>query len=150
ELGAGAMPLFLGLSMLRECRRWGVKTLHSLPEQHRATRLELGLQLSLAISSNHGHSDGAEVGTALERGRSLADSLGDADYQLEFLAGLNLYRARLADFGGSLAAAERYAALATEFGGPREAVMADWMLGASYHLVGNQAAAQHSFERGFE
>jgi tetratricopeptide (TPR) repeat protein len=75
--------------------------------------------------------------------------LGDAESQLELLAGLNLYRARLADFRGSLAAAERYASLAREFGGPREIVMADWMLGASYHLVGKQSAAQQSYESGF-
>jgi predicted ATPase len=150
ELGAGAVPLFLGLSMLRECRHWCLKTLHSLPEQDRGTRAELGLQLSLAISSNHGHGDSAEVGAALERGRSLAESLGEVHFQLEFLAGLNLYGARLADFGGSLAAAERYAAIAAEFGEPRETVMADWMLGASYHLVGNQAASHQSYQRGFE
>jgi tetratricopeptide (TPR) repeat protein len=29
-------------------------------------------------------------------------------------------------------------------------VAAEWMLGASYHLVGDQAAAQQSYERGFE
>ncbi len=149
-LGGGAVPLFLGMSMLGECRRWCLQTIHALPEQDRGTKLELALQVSLATSSNHLYDDTAEVGAALERGLSLADSLGDAEYQLELLAGLNLYRARLADFDGSLAAAERYAAIAREFGRPRETVAAEWMLGASYHLVGNQASAQHSYEKGFE
>ncbi len=55
----------------------------------------------------------------------LADSLGDAEHQLEILAGLNLYGARIADNAGSLAAAERYAVIARELGGSREAVLAD-------------------------
>ncbi|MCA6109075.1 ATP-binding protein [Bradyrhizobium cenepequi] len=149
-LGAGAVPLLLGMSMLRECRWWSLQTLRALSEEDRGTKLELGLQLSLATSSNHAHSDSGEVGAALERGLNLADSMGEAGYQLELLAGLNLYCARLADFGRSLAAAQRYAAIARELGRPREVVMAEWMLGASYHLVGDQAAARQSYKSGFE
>jgi predicted ATPase/DNA-binding winged helix-turn-helix (wHTH) protein len=149
-LSAGAVPLFLALSMLSECRRWSVQVIHALTDEDRGTKLELELQLSLAISSNHAYSDSAEVGTVLERGLSLADSLRDAEYQLELLAGLNLHLARLAEFGGSLAAAERFAAIARKSGGAREVVTAEWMLGASYHLVGNQKLAQQSYEKGFK
>ncbi|MCU1252020.1 MAG: transcriptional regulator [Edaphobacter sp.] len=149
-LSAGAVPLFLALSMLSECRRWSVQALHALTDEDRGTKLELELQLSLAISSNHAYSDSAEVGNVLERGLSLADSFGDAEYQLELLAGLNLHLARVADFGGSLAAAERFAAIARVSGGAREVVTAEWMLGASYHLVGNQRLAQESYENGFK
>ncbi len=148
-LGAGAAPLFLGLSMLSECRRWCLQTIESLSEEERGTRLELGLLLTLATSSNHLCANSAEVMTALERGLSLANLLGDAEYQMEFLAGLNLSRARLWDFGGSLAAAERYTAIARHFGGPREIVMAEWMLGASYNLAGNQASAQQRYQSAF-
>jgi predicted ATPase/DNA-binding winged helix-turn-helix (wHTH) protein len=148
-LSGGAVPLFLAISMLRECRRLSLQALQSLTEEDRGTRLELELRLSLAISSNHAHNDSAEVGIVLERGLGLASSLGHAEYQLELLAGLNLHLARLADFGGSLAAAERFAAIARRSGGPRESVTAQWMLGASYHLVGNQQLAQQSYEKGF-
>ncbi|MGY3288179.1 putative ATPase [Bradyrhizobium sp. LM3.6] len=148
-LGAGAVPLFLGLSMLIECRRWSLQTIEALNDEDRGTKLELVLQLSLAISSTYVHGNSKEVEAALQRGLCLAETLGDVDSQLELLAGLNLYRARLADFRGSLAAAERYASLARKFGGPRESVMAEWMLGASYHLVGKQSAAQQSYESGF-
>ena len=148
-LGSGAVPLLLGLSMLRECRLWCLQMLNALPGEHLGSRLELGLLLSLATASNHGHSDSVEVGSALERGLSLADSLGDTEYQLEFLAGLNLFRTRLADHGGALVVAERYAAIAGGCGGDREIVTAEWMLGATHHLVGNQALAQQSYERGF-
>lgn len=150
SLGSGAVQLFLGMSMLLECRRWCLRLIEALPEEDRGTRLEIGLQLALAISSHHAHSDSDEVGKALERGLELADSLGDAEYQLELLTGLNLYATRFSDAGASLAAAERYAAIAREFDGSREAVTAEWMLGASHHLVGNQISAQQSYESGFK
>ncbi|QIO32426.1 ATP-binding protein [Bradyrhizobium sp. 1(2017)] len=150
SLGSGAVQLFLGMSMLLECRRWCLRLIQALPEEDRGTRLEIGLQLALAISSHHAHSDSGEVGTALERGLALADSLGDAECQLELLTGFNLYTTRFSDAGASLAAAERYAAIARELGGSREAVTAEWMLGASHHLVGNQISAQQSYESGFK
>jgi predicted ATPase/DNA-binding winged helix-turn-helix (wHTH) protein len=149
-LGLGAVPLFLGMSMLDECRRWCQQTILALGEEDRGTQRELALQLSLATSSIYIRGNSDEVGKALERGFSLADSLGDTEYQLHFLAGLNLFRTRLADFDGALAAAQRYAAVAKELGRPREIVAAEWMLGASHHLVGNQDSAQHSYEIGFE
>jgi predicted ATPase/DNA-binding winged helix-turn-helix (wHTH) protein len=149
-LSAGAVPLFLALSMLSECRRRSVQVLHALTDEDRGTKLELELQLSLAISSSHAYSDSAEVGAVLERGLSLADSFRDAEYQLNLLAGLNLHLARLADFGGSLAAAERFASIARKSGGAREVVTAEWMLGAGHHLVGNQRLAQQSYAKGFE
>jgi predicted ATPase/DNA-binding winged helix-turn-helix (wHTH) protein len=148
-LAADAVPLFLRMSMMSECRHWSVEAIRVLTEEDRATKLELSLQLSLAISSTYVHGNTEEAGTALERGLTLAASLRDAKYELELLTGLNICRARLADFRGSLVAAERYASLAREFGGPREIVIAEWMLGISYHLVGSQATAQNSFERGF-
>jgi predicted ATPase/DNA-binding winged helix-turn-helix (wHTH) protein len=149
-LSAGAVPLFLSISMLKECRRLSLRALEALTEEDRGTRLELELQLSLAISSNHAYSDSTEVGIVLERGLKLAASLRDAEYQLELLAGLNLHLARLSNFGGSLAAAENFAAIARRVGGTREVATADWMLGASYHLVGNQGLAQQSYENGFK
>ncbi len=148
-LAADAVPLFLRMSMMSECRHWSVEAIRVLTDEDRATKLELSLQLSLAISSTYVDGNSEEAETALERGLTLAASLGDAQYQLELLAGLNIFRARSADFRGSLAAAERYASLARECGGPREIVIAEWTLGMSYHLVGSQAAAQNSFECGF-
>lgn len=149
-LGAGAVPLFLGLSMLSECLRWCRKTLDALDEEDRGTRLELVLQLSLAISSTYVHGNSEEVKLALENGLRLADTLGDLEFQLHFLAGLNLFRTRLADFGGALEAADRYAVIAEKLGNQREIVAAAWMLGATHHLVGNQASAHRNYEAGFE
>jgi predicted ATPase/DNA-binding winged helix-turn-helix (wHTH) protein len=149
RLGAGAVPLLVGLSLLGEARRWCLRCLQALRERERGTAVEVGLQLALAIAAHHAHSDSAEVGTALARGLALAESLGDSGYHLELLAGQNLYGTRSADTDAQVAAAERYAAIATRLGGSREIVAASWMLGASHHLAGDQASARRHYAEGF-
>jgi hypothetical protein len=54
----------------------------------------------------------------------------------------------IGDFKGSLAVAEQANALAQTSNSACGLVMTEWMLGVSYHLAGNQLAAQHHCERG--
>ena len=148
-LAAGAVPLYLGLSMLGECRRWCQQTIAALGEDDRGTKLELNLQLAWAVATIYSLGDTGDIGAALERGLNLADSLDDTEAQLHLLAGLNIFRTRLADFSGALSAAERYDVTAKKVGRPWEIVAAGWMLGTSYHLVGNLVLAQQSYDAAF-
>jgi predicted ATPase/DNA-binding winged helix-turn-helix (wHTH) protein len=149
-LGVGAAPLFLNLSMLSECRHWSRKTISALDAVDLGTQRELALQASLAMSSMFARGDSEEVNTALERGIALAEALRNTEQLPHLLAGLNLFRMRLGDFAGAIAAAQRYLVAANEFGGPREKIVGEWMLGGSQHLIGNQADAQQHYESGFE
>jgi ATP/maltotriose-dependent transcriptional regulator MalT len=68
---------------------------------------------------------------------------------MDLLAGLNIFLTRIADFAGAVRSAERSALVAAEAGDPAAEIMAQWMVGVSHHLAGNQAT-QHHCERGFE
>jgi predicted ATPase len=149
-LGVSAASLFTNLSMLSECRHWCRKAISALDQVDRGTKRELTLQGRLAMSSMFAYGDSEEVNNALERGIALAHDLRDAEQVSHLLAGLNLFRMRLGDFAGALAAAERYSVAASEFGGPREKAVGAWMQGGSHHLIGNQADAQQHYENGFE
>jgi predicted ATPase/DNA-binding winged helix-turn-helix (wHTH) protein len=149
-LGVSSAPLFINLSMLSECRHWCRKAILALDEVDRGTTRELSLQASLAMSSMFAYGDSEEVNNALERGIALAQDLRDAEQLPHLLAGLNLFRMRLGDFAGALAAAERYSVAADKYGGARDKAVAEWMLGGSHHLIGNQAEAQRYYESGFE
>jgi predicted ATPase/DNA-binding winged helix-turn-helix (wHTH) protein len=149
-LGVSAASLFINLSMLSECRHWCRKAILALDEVDRGTKRELALQASLAMSSMFAYGDSEEVNNALERGIALAHDLRDAEQLPHLLAGLNLFRMRLGDFAGALAAAERYSIAAEKYGGARDKAVAEWMLGGSHHLIGNQAEAQRYYESGFE
>ncbi|MGX5802443.1 ATP-binding protein [Bradyrhizobium sp. Arg314] len=150
ELAAATAPLFLGFSLLGECEQWCDRGLTALPEADRGTTRELGLQAALAISSmfTRGNSDG--VRRAIERGIGLAEALRDEQYKLHLLAGLNIFLTRVGDFRAALACAERSMLVATELAEQPAIIIAEWMLGVSHHLVGNQAAAQRHCERGLE
>jgi len=150
ELAGRSAPLFLGLSLLNECEHWCKRGLAALPEVDRDTKRELALREGLAISSMFIRGNTDEVRTALVWGLHLAEALGDRYHQLRLLTGLNLFLVRSGDFRAALAFAERGATIADAVGDPDCIVMAEWILGVSHHLAGDQAAAQCHCERGFE
>jgi predicted ATPase/DNA-binding winged helix-turn-helix (wHTH) protein len=149
ELAAFAAPLFLDLSAFAECLQWCRRALLSLPEADLGTARELALLEAFAMSSIYTWGDSKEVKGAIEHGLRLAESLQDTPRQLRLLANLNVYLTRRGDFGGALEAAGRSAAVAERGGGVSEKLMAAWMMGASYHLAGDQAAGLRNCELGF-
>jgi predicted ATPase/DNA-binding winged helix-turn-helix (wHTH) protein len=148
ELATWAAPLFVGLSLLDECRNWCEQALAGLDDAGRGTRREMILQETLALSSMFTRGNGDEVRAAIERGIALADTFEDRDHQLQLLAGLNIFLTRIGDFRGALTIAEQGGAVARATKNMAGLVMTDWMLGVSQHLVGNQAAAQRHCENG--
>ena len=65
ELATWAAPLFIGLSLLEECRGWCERALAALDDASRGTRREMILQEALALSSmlTRGNSDQVRAAT---------------------------------------------------------------------------------------
>jgi predicted ATPase/DNA-binding winged helix-turn-helix (wHTH) protein len=149
-LAASATPLFIGLSLFDECRRWCERALAILDDTNRSTRREMLLQETLAVSSTNSVTvgDNNQIRAALERALSIAEALGDQPYQLRLLAGLNLFFNRLGDLRSSRATAERGAAIARALSDPAGSIWAECMLGISHCFEGNQTEAQFHCERG--
>jgi predicted ATPase/DNA-binding winged helix-turn-helix (wHTH) protein len=148
SLAAHSAPLFLGLSRLDECQRWCEQGLAMMNEVDRGGTLELALQEALAISAMFTRGNDQDIRTAIERGLGLAESLGSDEHQLHLLAGLHIFLTRIGDFQGSVEVAKRNVTVAERVGNTTALVMADWMLGTSYHLVGDQHRAQSHCEDG--
>ncbi|MEH2545499.1 putative ATPase/DNA-binding winged helix-turn-helix (wHTH) protein [Bradyrhizobium sp. AZCC 2262] len=146
ELATWAAPLFIGLSLLEECKRWCERALACLNDAVRGTRQEMILQEALALSSMFTQGDVDQVRAAIERGLVLEEMFGDRRHQLQLLYGLYRLLMRLGDFRGALEAAQKTAIFAE--GDPTGMVVADFMLGTCYHFIGDQAAAQLYGERG--
>jgi predicted ATPase len=148
ELATWAAPLFVGLSLLGECRGWCERALAALDDASRGTRQEMILQETLAMSSmlTRGNSD--QVRAEFERGLALAEAFQDSARQLRLLSGLNIFLMRLGDIRGALAAAEQGGVIAQAAKHPAGAAWADWWCGIANHFLGNQAAAQLHLERG--
>jgi predicted ATPase/DNA-binding winged helix-turn-helix (wHTH) protein len=147
ELATWGAPLFIGLSLLEECKRWCERALACLDDAAHGTRQEMILQEALALSSmfTQGHAD--QVRAAIERGLALEETFGDRRHQLQLLYGLYRLLMRLGDFRGGLEVAQQTATFAEGAQDPAGPVVADFMLGSCYHFMGDQAAAQFYGER---
>lgn len=147
-LAAAAVPLWTQLSLLEECRNWCERALATLDDTDRGTRREMIFQEALALSSMFTRGNSGQVRAAIERGLALAEKLEDSLHQLQLFAGLNIFLTRIGDFRGAVAVAEQAGALAQAANNPADLIMAEWTLGVSHHLAGNQAAAQAHCESG--
>ncbi|MET4255101.1 putative ATPase/DNA-binding winged helix-turn-helix (wHTH) protein [Bradyrhizobium sp. S3.12.5] len=148
ELAACAAPLLIRLSSLDECRSYCERALALIDEASRGTRWEMILQKALALSSMFTKGNSAEVRSAIARGLELAEQWDDPRHQFELLAGLNIFLTRIGDFQGALDVALRAMPIAQADKTAVTLVTAEWMVGVSHHLVGNQEAAQYHCESG--
>ncbi|ESY68924.1 MULTISPECIES: winged helix-turn-helix domain-containing protein [Mesorhizobium] len=150
ELMAVAAPLFLGLWLFDECRNWSILALGVKKPRSNGPEQEVRLQEALALSSMYVQGPTQEVWDACARALSLSDAEGNAWRQLRLIAGMNIVLTRRGDFEGALDAARRFAAVAERGDSRHDHVLAEWMLGAGYHLAADQAAAAGHLERGFQ
>ena len=148
RLATASTPLLLRLSMLTECARWSEQALALLSPADLDGRREMALQETLAISLMFANGNSDTVLAAIERGLALARQQGDLAQELRLLAGLNIFRTRVGNFAAALAVAKSSVGVAEAIGDTAAIAMAEWMLGVSYHLVGDQAAAQQHCEAG--
>jgi predicted ATPase/DNA-binding winged helix-turn-helix (wHTH) protein len=148
ELATRAATLFIGLSLLEECRGWCERALAALDGASRGTKQEMILQEALAMSSmlTRGNSD--QVRAAIERGLALAEACQDHARQLRLLFGQSIFFTRIGDIRGALAVAEQGTVIAQTAKYPAGAVWAECWEGNAHHFLGNQAAAQLHCERG--
>lgn len=150
HLAAVAAPLFLGLSLLAECEHWCRLGLEALGEENEGQHVQLLLLEGLAIGAMFTQGNRSTISSAIRSGQSLAARLNEASHELHLLAGEHIFITRLGDFAGALGVAERCMELSTRIGSPGVLAMADWMMGCSHHLLGDQLKGQLFTERGFE
>ncbi|MGV8920694.1 MAG: ATP-binding protein [Pseudomonas sp.] len=141
RLAATSVPLFLGLSILNECRHWCEQALAALGKTN-GTHQEMVLQEAFAISLMLTYGNTQSVRVALTRGLELAEHLGDTPRQLRLLAGVNIFLTRGGEFQSALVTARQNMKISARLSDPKGIAMAQWMLGVSCHLVGQQAEAQ--------
>jgi predicted ATPase/DNA-binding winged helix-turn-helix (wHTH) protein len=149
QLASQSVGLLLRLSLLKECYRWCEQALSAMVEGSLSPYSEMVLQSALAISAmfTRGNDEGVKV--AIERALTLARSLDDLEHQLELLGGMNVFLKRIGDFPAALVTAEQSATIARKLAKSCYLAIADWSLGITYHLMGNQELAHRYCEVGF-
>jgi len=149
DLVVSAAPRWLRTVWLGECRHWSERALGLLADCDRGGGKELALQEALAVSAMFGQADHGVVAAAIERGLALADALGDSWRHMRLLAAQHQFLMRTGGFDEALEVSLRSLKIAAAVDSSKAQVIAEWMVGASYHLVGRQRDAQRHFDRGF-
>jgi predicted ATPase len=142
-----AIPLWIAMSLLRECRRRVEQAIARLNQESDAGgRSELQLTIALATAMQNGAGPGQENTSLWRRATELAERLGDPDWQLRALWGLWIDYRNGGDHRAGLEVATRFHALASTAGGPEDMLVADRMVGMSRFVLGDLDDARRRIE----
>lgn len=139
KLTLGAIPFWKMLSLVEECRTATVRALADGLKSRRGPQDELILQLTMGATLLHTRGPLPEVKVALTRALDLAESIGDAELQLECLKGLSEYEMWTGDSPAALAVSEKIRSLA---GGD-----ADAQAGSALSFMGDLSASRRHLEQ---
>jgi predicted ATPase/DNA-binding winged helix-turn-helix (wHTH) protein len=148
RLAAASTQRFLELSLLIECRVWAERAIARLGDQHKNSRREMEIYASLSLALMHSEGSSELVRKAFSRALDVAAMQGDFAYELRILSGLFMYSHWIMDIRGATEIAVRSKKLALQTGDPDDMALAEAMLAASDHLLGNHLAAQLHCEAG--
>jgi hypothetical protein len=146
-LTASAVPLWMHLSLVEECRRLeqALAALTTVTEPD--ARQEMKLLAALGASRLYTRGGVPEVASAWRRALELAQSLGDQEYQRRSLWGLWSFHVNGVDYRTALSLAHRFASLAATILDPNDRFVGERMVGVSHHNIGNQHSARRHIER---
>lgn len=150
-LGVGlteaALPLWMHLSLMNECRSRVSQSLTLLTsETRRDLHLELQFQHALGAVLLNIEASGPELETALNEALRLAEQLDDVDYMMRVLWCLWCDAHNRGAFREALALADRFCAFANRSDDPVDPLTGERMRGFTIHFMGDQRVARRQIE----
>ena len=142
-LTAAAVPLWMRLSLLEECRSRARRALDALG----GAPLDAGLEMRLNSALGASTSDASELGAGFTRALEIAQHLGDTEYQLRALRGLFSYHNASGRYRAALPFAQRFHDLAAAGTAATDRLFGERMMGVARHVVGDQTVARRHLER---
>jgi predicted ATPase/DNA-binding winged helix-turn-helix (wHTH) protein len=147
-LSAAAVPLWMHLSLLEECRGRVERALATLGTgANQDARREMKLQAALAASLMYTRGAVPGIGVAWTKALEIAESLDDAEYQLRSLWGLWSFHISGGRHRLALGLAERFCTLAASRPDLDDQLIGERMIGSSQHYLGDQANARYHIQR---
>jgi predicted ATPase/DNA-binding winged helix-turn-helix (wHTH) protein len=147
-LTIAAVPLWVQLSLLGECRERVERALTSLGEADPTNeRPRMQLSAALGWSLMYGVGRAREAGPAWEATLEIAERLDDKDYKQRALWGLCIDQFNNGEFRTALSFAKRFAALVANSNDPVDILMGDRILATSLHYIGDQENARLHIDR---
>jgi predicted ATPase/DNA-binding winged helix-turn-helix (wHTH) protein len=148
RLAAASTRVFLELSLLIECQAWAERAMTRLGNPYQNSRHAMEISAALALALMHTEGNDQRVRSAFAGALEIAIDQGDLAHELRVLSGLFMYSHWTMDIRGATDIAVRSKRLALKTGDPGDMALAEAMLAASDHLLGNHVAAQLHCESG--
>jgi predicted ATPase/DNA-binding winged helix-turn-helix (wHTH) protein len=146
-LTTAAVPLWMHLSLMAECRGRAERALAALgAEANRDVRREMKLHAALGASLMYTRGAVPESGAAWTKALEVAESLDNTEYQLRSLWGLCSFHITGGHYRVALTLAQRFRTLAANRSDPNDRLVGDRLLGVSEHLLGDQPSARRHLE----
>jgi predicted ATPase/DNA-binding winged helix-turn-helix (wHTH) protein len=147
ELTVASIPLWTHLSLHRECRRYVEQALLAgapIFAQHDRRRMQLLAALGTALVWTRG--PGPEADAAFTEALKIAESLGDADYQIRVLWGLWSSHFNSGRIRVSLDTARRFRDVSANHGDTAAALVGERTIGMSLFYLGDHSGARRHAE----
>jgi predicted ATPase/DNA-binding winged helix-turn-helix (wHTH) protein len=148
RLAAASAQVFLELSLLIECQAWAERAIARLGTRNQNSRRAMEIHAALPLALMHTEGNDQHVRASFARALEIATDHGDLAYELRLLSGLFMYSHWTMDIRGATDIAARSKELALKTGDPDDMALAETMLAASNHLLGNHIVAQQHCESG--
>jgi hypothetical protein len=150
-LTAAAVPLWIHVSLLDECRSRVTRALAAMEmgtnsDARREMKFHTALGASLIFTTDHKDAV-PQAGAAWTRAFEIAERLDDAGYQLTSLWGLWAFHATSSRHRMALELAERFCALTTNWPDPNYRLVGERMMAVSQHYLGDHSSARRHLER---
>ncbi|MCP3401700.1 winged helix-turn-helix domain-containing protein [Bradyrhizobium sp. CCGB20] len=147
-LAGSAARLFVELNLLNEARIWSGRALVTLDDANQGGKWELELQSTLGHAFMFTERNSEQAEAALRRGLEIAEALGDHANAFRLLSRLNMFYRRTGDYRHLVPTALQAERIARQIGDTAGLAGSKALLGVSYHLAGDQAAAQAHLDEG--
>jgi hypothetical protein len=134
-----AVPLWLHMWLVDECRRYLEKAKSSAPARSNR-QIELRLLAALALAQMGREGPTPEATSALEGALDIAERLDDAEYLVQVISGQWVYHAMRGNCRAAMPLALKLGRVSAV------APLGDWLTGITLHYQGDQAAARRLLE----
>src|ERR1700738_224532 len=146
-LTVASVPLWLQLSLMEECHRYGAREVSLLgPGSNRDPSRELQLYSALGASLMYTKGPVPETAAAWTTALEIAQILDDTEYQLRALWGLFAYRISSGEYLAALTLAQTFCSLTSNSADPADRLIGDGMAGIVLHHLGDQTSARRHIE----
>jgi predicted ATPase/DNA-binding winged helix-turn-helix (wHTH) protein len=143
-LTAAAVPLWMRLTLLQECRSRAKQALGAIGNGGaRERREEMRLHAALGASTPIAPEMGATFTKVLE----IAEDLGDREYQLRALWGLYFFHTGSSRYRAALPFAQKFHDLAMSGSDQTDRLFGERMMGVAKHFLGDQIGARRHLEQ---